>query len=745
MQKSKKVKSKKTNEATPKKVKQQKTKKDPFAAREAGKYAHPIPSREYILEYLKELGCPTTLTNLFSALELNTEEAQTALLYRLKAMLRDGQLMKDRRGRFCLLTKLTLVAGRVVGHPEGFGFIIPDDRSEDLYLSSREMRKVLHGDRVLARKMPRGYRNRLEGAIHEVLEHVNTHIVGRMKAENSIAFVTPDNKRITQDIVIAPDHQGNATTGQIVVAEILTQPTQGHQPVGRIVEILGEPMAPGMEIDIAIHSHNLPHVWPEEVLSEANKLPKKISIENLGDRIDLRDIPFVTIDGEDAKDFDDAVYCQPRPRGGWQLYVAIADVSHYVKPNAPLDQEAFVRGNSVYFPGRVIPMLPEQLSADLCSLRPEVDRFCLVCEMTISATGKLTQYQFYRAVIHSHARLTYTAVAAALVDQDEKTREKYSHVLNHLESLYALYKILHRTRKDRGALDFDTTETRILFDKKKKIKKIVPTIRTDAHRLIEECMLLANVAASRFLQKNNILALYRVHDTPSEDRLTDLREFLREFGLTLPGGKKPKPRDFSLVLEQLENRTDKRLIQTVMLRSLSQAHYQEENIGHFGLAYDAYTHFTSPIRRYPDLLVHRAICHIIDEQPPEQFIYNQQDLNRIGIHCSETERHADEATRDVVSWLKCEYMQDKLGQTFDGIITGVTGFGIFVELKDIYAEGLVHVTSLKNDYYQFDSAKHRLIGDRTKVIYRLGDSIRVLVARVDLDDRKIDFDLVTHD
>lgn len=718
-------------------------KKDPYAAREAGKYAHPIPSREYILEYLKTVGCPTAFNNLVTALGLKTDEAYTALLYRLKAMLRDGQLMKDRRGRYCLLTKLTLVAGRVVGHPEGFGFVIPDDHSEDLYLSAREMRKVLHGDRVLVRKMERGYRNRLEGSIHEVIEHVNTHLVGRLHIENGVAFVTPDNKRITQDIYISPTHQGKAKAGQVVVAEILTQPTQGHQPVGQIVEIVGEHMAPGMEIDIAIRSHNLPHAWPEEVLAAADALPKKVYIHDLSEHQDLRDLPFVTIDGEDAKDFDDAVFCQPRPKGGWQLYVAIADVSYYVTPNTPLDEEAFARGNSVYFPGRVIPMLPEQLSADLCSLRPEVDRLCLVCEMTVSAQGKLNQYRFYRAVIHSHARLTYTLVASALVDKDEKIRQKHTDVLPQLENLHALYHVLHLARKNRGALDFDSTETRILFDKKKKIKKIVPLIRNDAHRLIEECMLLANVATSKFLQKNNILALYRVHDTPSEDRLTDLREFLREFGLALPGGKKPKPRDYAELLDKIEGRPDESLIQTVMLRSLSQAHYQEQNIGHFGLAYDAYTHFTSPIRRYPDLLVHRAICHILAEQPPEQFLYTQQMLNRIGTHCSETERRADEATRDVVNWLKCEYMQDKLGETFEGIISGVTSFGIFVQLKDIYAEGLVHVTSLKNDYYQFDATRHRLVGERTKSTYRLGDPIRVLVARVDLDDRKIDFDLAT--
>lgn len=725
---------------TKKRKKQSTAKADPFAVREASKYSHPIPSREYILEHLKEVGCPTSLNQLYTALGLEIEPEQSALLYRLKAMVRDGQIMRDRRGRYCLLNKLTLVPGRVVGHPDGYGFVIPDDRSEDLHLSPREMRKVLHGDRVLARQMNRGYRGRIEGAIHEVIEHVNTQLVGRFHEENGVAFVVPDNKRITQSVYIPPQYHAGAKVGQIVMIEVLTQPTQG-QLTGRILEVLGEHMAPGMEIDIAIRSHNLLHEWPEQVTLEADTLPKRVTAEDISARADMRDFSFVTIDGEDAKDFDDAVFCEARPRGGWRLCVAIADVSYYVKPNTALEEEALARGNSVYFPGRVIPMLPEQLSNELCSLRPQVDRLCLVCDMTLSATGKMTQYHFYRASIHSKARLTYTQVAAALAEGDEKARQKLGALLPNLEQLYVLYKILHQARKNRGALDFDTTETRILFDKKKKIKKIVPVTRNDAHRLIEECMLLANVAASRFLQKHKIMALYRVHDVPSDDRLTDLRAFLGELGLSLPGGKKTKPRDFADVLDSIQGRPDAHLIQTVMLRSLKQAHYQEENIGHFGLAYDAYTHFTSPIRRYPDLLVHRAICHILESKPANEFMYSQQDLNRMGVHCSETERRADDATRDVVSWLKCEYMQDKLGQEFDGIISGVTSFGIFVELKEIYVEGLVHVTSLKNDYYQFDAVKHRLMGERSGVNYRLGDPIRVLVARVDLDDRKIDFDL----
>lgn len=721
-------------------AKKNRKKNDPHASREAKKYAHPIPSREYILEYLEQLGRPASLKHLISALELDKEEESEALGYRLKAMVRDGQLMIDRRGRFCLLEKLTLVRGKVQGHADGFGFLVPDDGGDDLFLSAKQMMRVMHGDVVLARKSGADRRGRQEAIIHEIIERANRTVVGRYYVEHGVGFVEPDNKRLSQDVLIPDEHVNHAKKADMVLVEILAQPTKCSRPIGRVVEILGEHMAPGMETDVAIYSHGLPNQWPEEVLESCQAFRLELTQQDYEGRNDLRQVPFVTIDGEDARDFDDAVYCKPKTKGGWQLFVAIADVSHYVDVASALDKEATKRGNSVYFPGRVIPMLPEVLSNGLCSLNPKVDRLAMVCEMSVSSKGGLSRYRFYPAVIHSHARLTYTAVAEFL-DTKQAPEDWHPSIAQGLEDLHQLYKTLHKARADRGAIEFDTTETKIQFDDSKKIKTIEPLKRNDAHRLIEECMLMANVAAARFLLKNKIPALYRIHDKPSEERLNALREFLGEFALNLGGGKKPQPKDLQATLSRVGERPEKHLIETVMLRSLTQAEYTPKNIGHFGLAYKAYTHFTSPIRRYPDLLVHRAIKHLIGHHQVDDFVYDEPTIARLGKHCSMTERRADEATREVVAWLKCEYMQDKIGETYEGRIASVTSFGIFVELVDYYVEGLVHVTGLKNDYYQFDATRHRLIGERTRTIYRLGDRVKVCVVRVDLDERKIDFEL----
>lgn len=712
--------------------------KDPFYKREKEKYDLPIPSREYILRVLEDFGRPMTRNKLMHNLEVDSTQEE-ALGFRLKAMLRDGQLMQDRRGRFCLFERINLRRGTIQAHPDGFGFFIPDEGGEDMILSAKEMRAVMHGDIVLAYQTGLDRRNRPEGKIHEVIEHANASVVGRFFTEHGIGFVVPDSKRLTQDITIPPDMELQAKNGQIVLVEILAYPSKRAQAVGKVIHVLGDHMAPGLEIEVAILAHGIPAQWPDDVSMEVAKISQHINQDELAGRADLRHLPFVTIDGEDAKDFDDAVYCYPKPKGGFQLFVAIADVSHYVKPSLALDKEASRRGNSVYFPGKVVPMLPEALSNGICSLNPHVDRLCMVAEMAISAEGKITRSRFYRAVMHSKARLTYAQVNQWL--SSNQIDQAYEFLWPSLQSLYELYQVLLITRKNRGAMDFETTETRIEFDENRKIQKIVPVIRNDAHRLIEECMLAANVATAKFLEKAKIPTLYRVHPLPDEEKIAALRLFLGEFGLHLGGGKKPSPKDFQKVLASLGERPEKHLIETVMLRSLKQAHYIEANSGHFGLAYPAYTHFTSPIRRYPDLLIHRAIGYLIDEQD-DKFLYNHDDMNRLGKHCSTTERRADEATREVITWLKCEYMQDKLGQVFTGKISAVTGFGIFVELDEIYVEGLIHVTSLKNDYYAFDSIKHRLVGERGGHCYRLGDRMKVLVARVDLDERKIDFELV---
>lgn len=712
--------------------------KDPFYKREKEKYAIPIPSRELIMQVLEEFGRPMSRNQLISKLEVEEASEQEALGFRLKAMLRDGQIMQDRRGRFCLLRRINLQRGTVQGHPDGFGFFIPDDEGQDMVLSAKEMQTVMHGDLVLAYQTGVDRRGRPEGKIHEVIQHANSTVVGRYFTEHGVGFVIPDNKRLTQDISIPLEFAANAKNGQMVLVEVIAFPSKRNQAIGKVIHILGEHMAPGMEIEVAIHAHGIPAEWPDDVIAEVAKIPQRVTEEQLNGRADLRELAFVTIDGEDAKDFDDAVYCYAKPKGGYQLYVAIADVSHYVEPGSALDKEAARRGNSVYFPGQVVPMLPEALSNGICSLNPKVDRLCVVAEMAISADGKITRSQFYRAVFHSQARLTYTQVAQWL--QEGKTDEQHQGLWPALQALNNLYNVLLQARKNRGAIDFETTETRIEFDENRKIQQIVPVIRNDAHRLIEECMLAANVATARFLEKAEIPTLYRVHSLPDEEKIAALRLFLGELGLQLGGGKKPHPKDFQKTMAAIQNRPEKHIIETVMLRSLKQAQYVEENDGHFGLAYPAYTHFTSPIRRYPDLLIHRAITHLIDNNSVEEFTYSDEDMSRLGKHCSSTERRADEATREVVSWLKCEYMQDKLGQIFQGTISAVTGFGIFVELDEIYVEGLVHVTSLRNDYYAFDPVKHRLIGERSGQVYRLGDKMTVLVARVDLDERKIDFE-----
>ncbi|MDF1758724.1 MAG: ribonuclease R [Legionellaceae bacterium] len=712
---------------------------DPFHKREREKYDQPIPSREYILMVLEEVGLPMTKNQLINTLKVREESEQEALGYRLRAMLRDSQIMQDRRGRFCLFDKINLKRGSIIAHPDGFGFFAPDDGGDDMVISAREMRSVMHGDIVLGFQSGVDRRGRLEVKIHEVLEHANATVVGRLFTEHGVSFVVPDSKRLTQDISIPSDLKLNAKNGQIVLVELMTFPSKRSQAIGKVIHILGEHMAPGMEIEVAILAHSIPTKWSDEVLEEVAKVKQQVSAKDIEGRADFRHLPFVTIDGEDAKDFDDAVYCKIKPKGGFQLYVAIADVSHYVAPGSELDKESSRRGNSVYFPGKVVPMLPEALSNGICSLNPNVDRLCMVVEMSISAEGKITRPRFTRGVIHSKARLTYTDVGKWL--ENDVVDEHYEEIWPALRALHDLYVVLLKARAARGAMDFDTTETQIEFDENRKIKRIVPLTRNNAHKLIEECMLAANVATARFLEKAKIPTLYRVHPSPDEDKIAALRLFLGEFGLKLAGGKKPSPKDFHRVLSSLGDRPEKHLIETVMLRSLKQAQYIESNNGHFGLAYSAYTHFTSPIRRYPDLLIHRAIGYLIDKKPVTEFQYTEDEIGKMGRHCSSTERRADEATRDVTAWLKCEYMQDKLGQVFQGKISSVTGFGIFVELDDIYVEGLIHVTSLKNDYYTFDAVKHRLVGERGGHTYRLGDKMRVLVARVDMDERKIDFEL----
>ncbi|MCK9503660.1 MAG: ribonuclease R [Porticoccaceae bacterium] len=743
---------------------------DPHAAREAAKYDKPIPSREVILELIQNNVGPMTQDEVAIALQLADDEDLEALRRRLVAMVRDGQLVSNRRDGYGTLDKMNLTKGRVIGHPEGFGFVAVGD-GQDIYLSSRQMKRVFDGDEVLVRISGWDRRGRPEGSIVEVLNHNTSKLVGTYFVESGVSFVRPDNPRISQDILVPKDEDAGAASGQMVLVLVTRQPSKDMLPTGRIVQVLGEQRAPGLEIISSLHNYKIPHEWPEELISEVDGIADEVGEEDKKNRIDLRDLAFVTIDGEDAKDFDDAVYCEPlkkggwrRLKGGWRLLVAIADVSHYVKPGRALDKEAWKRGTSVYFPGQVVPMLPEKLSNGLCSLKPEVDRLCMVCEMAITPAGVVQDYQFYEAVMHSRARLTYTQVAGMIAqkgDEDSAIRKQFAGIVERIDSLYDLYNVLRQARETRGAIDFETGETRILFDEQRKIEQIIPEVRTEAHKLIEECMLAANVCAATLLEKSKLPALYRVHEGPTEEKLANLREFLAEIGLGLAGGDSPTPMDYQQVLAKVADRPDAHVIQSVMLRSMSRAEYTEDNEGHFGLNYEAYTHFTSPIRRYPDLLTHRAIRGLLRsnkrvahlQRAPgaapmaltESYPYDAAWMAAAGEHASFTERRADEATRDVETWLKCEYLLDKVGEEFTGIVTSVVGFGLFVELVDLFVEGLIHITGLPKDYYYHEPAHHRLVGERTRRIFRLGDRLRVRVTRVNLEERKVDFDLIEDD
>ncbi len=707
-------------------------KRDPHYEREVLRYENPLPSREFILSTLKQQGVPVMTHELSVLLGIHGDEAEP-FARRLAAMEREGQIMRNRRDAICVVEKLDLVAGRVQGHPDGFGFLVRDDKGPDMFLGPDEMRKVLHGDRVMARISGTDRRGRPEGKIAEILERAKTRHVGRLQSRHGVYFVVAEDKRISQEFMVPPDQIGTAKAGQVVTVELIAQPARHSQPVARVVELLGDYGDPGMEIEIALRKHSLPHVFPREVEKLAAKYAPVVGARDCKGRLDLRGLPLVTIDGETARDFDDAVYCKTHGRSEFRLIVAIADVSHYVKPGDALDLEAKERGNSVYFPRQVIPMLPEHLSNGLCSINPDVDRLCMACDMTIDAQGNITDYSFHEAVMRSHARLTYTIVAAMLANKNAGTPEQQQ-LLPQLNNLYTLFSKLVKARAKRGAIDFETTETEIIFNEQRKIERIVPVKRNDAHRVIEECMLAANVCASDFLSAHDQPMLFRVHEGPTPEKLTALREFLGSFGFDLGGGNKPHAKDYAALLAKVRDRPDAQLLQTVMLRSLKQAVYSPKNAGHFGLAYESYTHFTSPIRRYPDLLVHRAIKAVLAKTR-----YEPGDWVALGEQCSMTERRADEATRDVTNWLKCYYMQDKVGESFNGSVSGVTGFGIFVALDDIYAEGLVHVSDLGKDYFHFDAAKHQMMGERTKRRFRLGDRVRVKVARANLDSARIDF------
>lgn len=701
---------------------------DPFLARERETYEFPLPSREFVLQCLEQAGVPVIPEELAEQLGILDDE-MGFFQRRLRAMARDGQLVINRKGQLCVIAKMDLKKGRVIGHRDGFGFIKPEEGGDDLFLSEREMHTVLHGDHVIYRVAGQDRRGRNEAAIVEILQRANTRVVGRLYRERGIFFVVPEDRRINQDILIEANEVGEAQHGQVVIVEIVAQPSKHTQPMGRVLEIMGNYADPGMEIEIALRKHDLPHVFSHAVEEAAKAIPKKVRKKDLEGREDLRELPLVTIDGETARDFDDAVYCEPQGKG-FRLVVAIADVSSYVLPGDALDVSAKERGNSVYFPRRVIPMLPEALSNGICSLNPEVERLCMVCDMVITAKGEVKKYRFYPAVMRSQARLTYNQVWDYL--QAEGGHPLYPHLAN----LYDLFKCLLAARARRGAIDFETTETQMVFNEQGKIDRIVPVVRNDAHRLIEECMLAANVCSADFLLTHQHPCLFRVHEGPTPEKLDVLRGFLKLVALTLPGGETPTAKDYAKLMEKIKLRPDGNVLQTMLLRSLQQAVYTPNNVGHFGLAYPAYTHFTSPIRRYPDLLVHRAIKALLAGE-----VYRPGDWVALGTQCSMTERRADEATREVEAWLKCFFMRDRVGEVFSGKINAVTSFGVFVLLDDVFVEGLIHISELGRDYFHFDMHRQAIVGEKSGMTYKLGDEVTIKVMRADLESAKIDFAL----
>jgi ribonuclease R len=716
--------------------------RDPHAEREAQRYDRPIPSREAILALLEQRGELLTEARIAEALKIVDEIDLEALRKRLAAMVRDGQLLLGRRGGYAPAQKLDLIAGLVIANAEGYGFLRPDEGGDDLYLSPQQMRAVMHGDRVLASVVGIDRRGRRQGAIVEVLQRRSSRLVGRVIIDNGVTLVTPDYRRLHQDVIIKPGQDQGAQSGQIVVVDITAPPTSQRGPMGVILSVLGERLQPSLVVEMAIASHDLPHEWPAEVLRDAAQVEPEVTAAERDGRTDIRQLPLVTIDGSDARDFDDAVYAEPRRGGGWRLIVAIADVSHYVQIGNALDREAYDRSTSTYFPGFVVPMLPETLSNGICSLNPKVERLCMVCDMQVDAEGNVVKSKFYDAVMLSHARLTYDKVWQAVGLHEADALHEVADVLPQLENLHALYKAMAGQRKRRGAIDFETPEVKFRLDQTGSVESMGATERNDAHKLIEECMIAANVQAALFLEKKKIPALFRAHEPPPAEKYEDLQQFLREFKLSMPSVDKVTPADFSDVLRMVKDRPERELIQNVLLRSQSMAAYQPDNRGHFGLALSAYAHFTSPIRRYPDLLVHRAIRYALTSGKPSDYSYSPAEMAAMAIHCSQRERRAEEAERDVDERFKCAWMEKHIGSEFDGVVTGVTSFGLFVELDESKVSGLVHISQLANDYYHFDAARKLLKGERTGTQFRLGDHVRVQVLRASLEDRKIDFKMV---
>ncbi|SUO93372.1 ribonuclease R [Suttonella ornithocola] len=713
---------------------------DPFFEREVKKYGkNPLPSREYLLQWLEKQGKLLTVLEMIEAFQLSGERAEF-FTHRIKAMISSGQLMRNRQGKIGLPKKMDLVKGTVIAHAEGYGFLNVDNEEQDGFIPPKYMNELMHGDKILARVSNIDRQGRKDFAPVEILERAQKRVVGKLTNVQGVWFVSPENRRLTQQLLIPANMLGGGQKNQIVIAEITEYPTRYQQPIGKIVAVLGEQMAAGLEVEIALANHNIPHEFPDAVRQEAEKLPDILLQKDYQGRLDLRHLPLVTIDGISSRDFDDAVFAEKRGEN-YRLYVAIADVSHYVTVGSPLDKEAYLRGTSVYFPDRVIPMLPEKLSNGLCSLNPNVDRLCMVCELTIAPDGSVKRTKFHEAVMHSHARLTYETAEKILFERDPLVRESFAQLVKPLEDLKSVYEILRRARQARHTIEFNFQEAEFFYDGEGKIESISARERLDSHKLIEECMIIANVAAAKFLQRHKIPALYRVHDNPSHERLEKLKAFTAKLGLKWQGKEDEiTPEQLMALLDKAREREDHLLIEKMILRSMAQAVYTPENRGHFGLALENYAHFTSPIRRYPDLLVHRAIRHILRGGNAKDYIYRLEAMTEMGKQCSMAERRADEATREAMDFLKCEFMSHHLGEEFVGQISNVTSFGFFVTLEDYFIDGLVHVSTLTSDYYHFDADTLSLSGERMGQRFAMMDTVRIRVAKADTDTRKIDFE-----
>ena len=711
---------------------------DPHFHRESQKYDNPILSREGLLQFLRDADGPLPLEELAKALKLEAPERLDALQRRLQAMVRDGQVLLNRRGGYAPAAALDLLAGTVTAHPDGFGFVKFETGGDDGFLNPSELRKCFHGDRVLVSVINIDHKGRRNVAIAEVLERRHTRVTGRFNIRAGIAAVVPDDKRLQHEVLIGPDDRNGAKDGQLVVAEITSSPDSGRPPIGKVLVVLGDRLTATKVVEMAIHGHNLPHEFPEPVLREANAIPVDVTAAEAAVRVDIRHLPLVTIDGEDAKDFDDAVYCEPNT-AGFRLLVAIADVSHYVRPGAALDDEAVLRGTSVYFPGFVVPMLPENLSNGICSLKPKVDRLCFVCDMQVGFDGLVTESKFYEAVMHSHARLTYNQVWKVIGEDDAEAKAALGDLQPAISRLHQLYDILSKARIRRGAIEFESSEVHFELNPQGEVIQGGLLARNDAHKLIEECMIAANVEAGKAVLANYAHAPFRVHDRPPESKYADLLEYLKEFALSMPSYAKVQPKDFTNLLKKVRLRPDAALLETVLLRSQSLAVYSTDNKGHFGLALEAYSHFTSPIRRYPDLLLHRALKKALLPSSDGGFSYSAQEMDKLCLQCSALERRADEAEREVDERYRSAWMEQHVGSQFDGVISGVTSFGLFVELTDSKVNGLVHVTQLPHDYWHFDPMRKTLTGERKRMSFRLGDPIRVLVLKASVEDKRIDF------